>query len=148
MRETTPIGRHSAEMDGDLLILRMRGTVTLSETKRCLEHVEQCMAVHGRAFVLIDHSEVGEAGLEVRRELAAWARTNRLAGIAICGGSLGMRAVSGLLVRGIALLYSRPDLIERVTFVRTEAEARTFLAQRRAAADREAARAVDRGAAL
>lgn len=135
------IGRHSvhAEGDGDTVILRMRGKVALAELQACLRFIERCCDEKGLVFVLVDHSEVGETGPEVRRELATWARTRRCSGIAVCGASLGMRVVSGLLVRGIARIYDRPDLIERVGFFRTEAEARAFLAEVRARAAKQAA---------
>jgi hypothetical protein len=135
------IGRHSALADGDTVTLRMRGKVALAELQACLRFIERCFEAHGLVFVLVDHSEVGETGPEVRRELAAWARTRRCSGIAVCGASLGLRVVSGLLVRGIARIYDRPDLVERVAFVRTEAEARAFLAERKARARAQAASA-------
>jgi hypothetical protein len=137
--QVVQIGRHSAAADGDLVTLRMRGRLSVEELRRSLRVVEQSLEEQGRVFVLVDHSEIGETGPEIRRELAEWARARRLSGIAVCGASLGLRAVSGLLVRGIALLYDRPDLIERVAFVRTEAEARAFLAERRARLDARAA---------
>lgn len=122
-----------------MVTLRMRGKVALSELQASLRVIERCFEVHGLVFVLVDHSEVGETGPEVRRELATWARTRRCSGIAVCGASLGLRVVSGLLVRGIARIYDRPDLIDRVGFFRTEAEARAFLAERRARATSQAA---------
>lgn len=135
MQPSSLIGQHGVEIDGDVVTLRMRGPVSLEETERCLATVEQLMAERGRAFLLIDHRQVGPSGPEVRRCMAEWARGHRIPGIAILGASLPMRTVSVLLIRGIALLYSRPDLIERVTFVRSEAEARAFFTERRARLD-------------
>ena len=135
MQASSLIGQHGVEIDGDFVTLRMRGPVSLAETERCLGTVEQVMVERGRAFLLIDHRQVGPSGPEVRRCMAEWARGHKIDGIAIVGASLPMRTVSVLLIRGIALLYSRPDLIERVAFARSEAEARAFLAERRARLD-------------
>jgi hypothetical protein len=135
MVSSSLIGQHGVEIDGELVTLRMRGPVSLEETERCLATVEQVMAERGRAFLIIDHRQVGPSGPEVRRCMAEWARGHSVSGIAIFGASLPMRTVSVLLIRGIALLYSRPDLIERVALVRSEAEARAFIAERRARLD-------------
>lgn len=133
------IGRHSALAEGDTVTLRIRGKVALAELQACLRFIERCFQAQGLGFVLVDHSEAGETGPEVRRELATWARMRRCSGIAVCGASFGLRVVSGLLVRGIARIYDRPDLIDRVGFFRTEAEARAFLAERKAHAQSSSA---------
>lgn len=122
------LGLHVVSRERDLHLIRLRGALGQDEAEAFHEGVARTIARYGSAYVLVDSSEAGSIAPQTRRWIAEWNKAHPVGGVAIFGSSLVVRTVLTLVLNAIALL--RSQAVPSV-FVKTEAEARTWLASLR-----------------
>lgn len=122
------IGSHKLAVEDDIVVLTQIGDHTQAEVVQVTAVMAAVLAEKGSVFFLHDLTHAAKTEPEARRYIAEWTKQNRLAGIAIFGGSLAARAVASLALAAIRLFrgYSIPTV-----FVATEAEARVWIATQR-----------------
>jgi len=96
----------------------------LSEQSRRFTVGQPCV------FLIVDMSKVGKISAEARQKSAKGSKDLNLRGVAVIGASTPMRIIAGLVTRAIDLMNRNTDNPTR--FFETEAEARAWIATRRA----------------
>ena len=122
------VGKHPVQIEADVLVCTVRGEYTVEEIQEYLHLAQQITAEHGHCFLMSDISKMPTAPPETRRWAADWLRSHSIAGAAMFGNSLPARTLLFLLVRAVALT-SGSTL--PMVFVKTEHEARAWIAARR-----------------
>lgn len=130
MRAQYEMGPNTVYVDDDLVHSVNRGAVTLEMARQYLEVVAATLDRHGRAFLLTDASAGFPVSTEARKHIAEWPRMNEIGASAVFGNGIATRAMLTLITRAIALFGRRS---QDVRFFATEAEARAFLDEKRAA---------------
>ena len=82
-------------------------------------------------FILLDFSELEGFDPQVRKRAAAMLKDLPLRGTAVFGASLRARLAAKLIITASNLFRQQPDL-NPMNFVKTEDEARAWIAERRA----------------
>lgn len=123
MGEQHVIGRHLVVADGDVVSVYWDGPANLEEVSAIQRIYEQRLIVHPRLFSVFQVARAHPPSLEVRKHMAKWRRTHRVAGSAIVGASLPIRAIATLYLRATSLLGLKTW---PVRFVDSEAEAQAF----------------------
>lgn len=96
----------------------------LSEQSRRFTVGQPCV------FLLVDMSRVGKVSAAARQQSAKGSKDLNLRGIAVIGASTPLRLLAGVVARAIDVLNRNTDNPTR--FFETEAEARSWIAARRA----------------
>jgi hypothetical protein len=122
------LGTHTLTQDGEQLRLWFHGPLTLPQAQQLRARIEELTRV-GRCFMLVDMSELTTMEPDARRFLSDWGRASdmHISGAALFGTSFAMRAMTTLILSAIRVLGQREI---HVVFVRDEAEARAWLAER------------------
>ncbi len=128
MAKTIEIGKHTASIEGDLLLFRLVDTLTLDELKTYITIAEQLITEHGRCFIIDDITELHHASPEVRRLIINWLASHACPGVALFGGSLSARTIA-LLVLGAMKMLGKQTF--PIVFVKEEKEARDWIAAQR-----------------
>lgn len=122
-------GQHEFNAEGDILFCRLRGDFTVEDVIPMLKLAEEVEAKYGYYLTIADIRELGHVHPAVRQHGAQWARSHNPAACACYGGSLLARAIVTLTMRAITLVRRQPS---PVVFFSTEADARSWLTERRA----------------
>lgn len=128
------IGKHIGHIEDDILFLELGGDLTPEEARTYLQLAEGLVERYGCFYIVDNIANFGAAPPEVRRMVADWLAKHSCAGAALVGGSITARTVA-LLVLGIMRMLGKQSF--PVEFVKTEQDARAWIAarrQRRAAA--------------
>lgn len=125
LQPPTQVGLHTITRERDLNIIKLRGPLSIDEAKVYHAMVEGSLQRYGSAYVMVDSTDGVSLAPATRRWIAEWNQQHRVNGVAIYGGGVVMRTLLTLLLNAISLLRS-----QRVpsVFVKTEADARTWLA--------------------
>lgn len=123
------IGRHRVVAAGDVVSVYWDGPASLDELSAIQRVYEKRMTVHPRLFSVFQVNRAHPPPPEVRRQMAHWRRTHKVAGSAIVGASLPIRAIATLYLRAAALLGLKTW---PVRFVDSEAAAQAFFDELRA----------------
>lgn len=122
------IGGHEVVQDGELLTLTFHGPLTLAQVTEVRARVDELLRV-GRCFVLADMTALTTIEAAARRYIGEWGRSTEvhLNGAAIVGTSFAVRVMMTLMLNAIRVLarHQVPTV-----FVRDEAEARAWIAER------------------
>lgn len=131
---TTPatIGRHDLQRQGDVLVLHVRGPLTMPDLQKLREALVVVMAETGRSFLIADLSKATIIDSDARRYMAEWSKqhTDWVAGTAVYGVNFAMRAVLTLTLNAIKLLGTQQ--VELVV-LKDEADAVRWVDARRLA---------------
>src|SRR3954464_10818080 len=100
---THQVGTHTVQIEGEVLVSRIRGTFTVADAAAYFVLVDRVLAEHGRYFMLMDMSQADAVPAETRRLAAAYGRLPPAGGMAIWGSSVAIRTVFTLVARGVAL---------------------------------------------
>ncbi|EYF00441.1 Hypothetical protein CAP_0810 [Chondromyces apiculatus DSM 436] len=119
----------------DLICVRAHGNVTLAEMRDALAYQRAVGERQGRVFLLADMSALGTIDPRARQDVGI-IRSIPYRGIAVHGASFQAKIVIKMLM--VALRVFAPGADPHLHFFSTEAEARRWIAERRAALDREA----------
>jgi hypothetical protein len=118
------IGPHSIEIEGDCMLVRMRGSFTLPHMKAFCEAADRIIAEHGYLFTISDFSAGADFPADSRRYASQWQNTVKVRGSAVFGASFGMTVIMRMFSRATALLhkYDTPLLVAK-----SENEARAWV---------------------
>ncbi|WP_156337983.1 hypothetical protein [Chondromyces crocatus] len=114
----------------DILVTALIGDLDAADTARIAAEARRIAAARSWALLLCDISRIGTLTSEARRTAVDGFRAVPIRGIAFYGGSRNSRSQSTLMANAMSLLSSRRDE-SPIRFFMTEAEARTWLGQRR-----------------
>lgn len=128
MREPRPFGKHELYLESDLVISRVKGVVTLADVQQLLVSFEEVLARHGHALLLADNAQFTSIDADARRLGARWAAGKPVLAMATYNAGFAARALLTLIMKGINLVSPRPLPF---AFVKTESEARAWLAEQR-----------------
>jgi len=118
-----------ATVDGDLIVVRVRGEYSLAVERYVQALREPVIARYGYRFTLIDATHVSTIPPDARRAMIAWNRQHRGDGaVAIVGASFMVSTLTNMVLIAIRSLMRR-ELDFR--FFDSEAEARAWLEGRR-----------------
>lgn len=125
---TMEIGAHALVQDGEVVSLTLRGPLLDAHVEQLRARVLEILHV-GRCFIVADMRGLTTIDPAARRAFGDWGRTGDLhiTGAAVFGSSFAMRVMSTLLLNAVRML-GRREL--QVVFVRDEAEARAWVAER------------------
>ena len=125
------VGRHVFEIEEDLVHIHWIGPSPLAEVQQAYPYIEEVHARLGRCLVLMDMRQSHVPDAETRQWLADWwTRHDRETIPLACHGlHVMMQTAINLMLRAAVLLGRRPP---SVLYVSTEAEARAWLASKRA----------------
>jgi len=123
-----PIGKHTARVEGDTLLLKLVGEFTLEEFERYASLADKISAEHGYLFVIDDLASLGGMAPVARRRAADWLGKSNCRGAALCGTSQTSRALTGLVLGAVRMLGWR---VPPIAFCKTEQEARDWVAAQR-----------------
>lgn len=113
----------------DLVHVVTQGEITGAESAAVCELLLKISQEHGRVYEIIDARSGGGMSAEARRQNAEWHRQHAInIDVVVFGASLLMRTVFALLTNAFRLI-SRTRM--QLHMVATEAEARTWIEQRR-----------------
>lgn len=132
MREQYVIGKHLVVTDEDVVTVRWAGPVNLDQMRAIQRIYEERLLLHPRLYSVFQVTRAHTPPPEVRRQMAAWRQTHKVAGSAVVGASRVIRSIAMLYLRATMLLGLKTW---PVCFVESEAEAHEFFAELRRAAD-------------
>ncbi|MDI3291444.1 hypothetical protein [Polyangium sp. 15x6] len=115
--------------EGDLLVVWLRGDYD-TQVERYMQALRGDLERrHGYRLILIHVEQAGTITTEARRDMVAWNRERRAPGaVAILGASFTARTLAKMVLTAGRLLTKRRVDFD---FFESEAEARTWLAERR-----------------
>lgn len=122
------IGEHTARIDGDILYLQLIGDISAAEIQKYVGLADQLTAEHGAFYIIDDMARFGSAAPEVRKKVASWMSKSACRGAAIYGASLTARTMTTLIIGAMKMMGSH---FFPVSFVKTEQEARDWVAAQR-----------------
>jgi hypothetical protein len=128
------IGQHEIGFESGTLSVRYHGPVVGSEMTELLELIDSTVAGCGPICILVDSNDTPGPDLSARRALSTHGFRNVTAMARFQRGASGSSALTFLL-QNAARLLGRPTT--RTAVFETEAEARAWLAQMRAAEARD-----------
>lgn len=128
MRELRPFGPHELYIEGDLVLSIVKGMVTLADVRQLLACMEEVISRYGYFMLLADNARFVGIDADARRHSALWTADKRILGMATYNASFTARTLLSLIMKGINLLNPNPL---QFTFVKSEAEARAWLAEQR-----------------
>ncbi len=131
MREQYVIGKHVVVTDEDVVQVKWDGPVKLDEMSAIQRIYEARLLLHPRLYSVFHVTRAHTPPPEVRRQMAKWRQTHKVAGSAVVGASLPIRSIATLYLRATTLLGLKTW---PVRFVESEAEAHEFFAELRRAA--------------
>lgn len=126
MARPTASGLHEFSYEGDLLLVRFRGTITQEAVEALRDAVNAVTDENPRSYLLADLHECTGIDPEARRFMAIWSRDpdRGLVGTAVYGTGFMLRTLVTLTIKAIKLLgKSRTELL----FFKDEAEARAWV---------------------
>jgi hypothetical protein len=126
------VGRHTVEIEGDILIVRLVGDFSLDDLKAYYQ-IAGDMKVGGPIYNIADLRQAGSISAEARRYAVVTGHERRFGITVAFGLNPVMRVTLVLLVRAARLLQPRHGNVE-LEFVENEAAARALIASRRQAA--------------
>jgi hypothetical protein len=132
--DSATIGRHTTFFEPpDILFMRLSGPVSEEEAKE----IDRChlawAAGHPRVFFLLDLSGLESIDPEGRKDASRTVRELPLAGVAIYGAPMKARVLAKLVFTAMNLFKSNAADRFPIEFVKSEAEARTWIEERRRA---------------
>lgn len=129
------IGNHSIRFEGDLMVVILRGDLTLADAEVYIQLVAAHSQRFGYALLLTDVSQATRMSSQVRthfvrrvREIAARNGGVLPSARASFGASLLARAISTMAYAAMQLVLGRGQVYK---VMETEAEARTWIAEQR-----------------
>jgi hypothetical protein len=125
------IGSHELSREGQLIIIRYHGAVSLEEIREMSASAEQAMQSEGALFILNDMRRAGIPTVDARRYMQQWMERHPTCTFAHFGVSSPVRAMLFLIARAMTLLGKRPPAY---TIFPSETEARAWISDRSRAA--------------
>ncbi|AUX47281.1 uncharacterized protein SOCE26_087990 [Sorangium cellulosum] len=131
------IGEHTVGVgeDDDTLALNLRGDVAPEQVQQFFDFMESWSAGRGYVLVTGDVSQLGTISAEARKLVSRHARRVPIRGVVYYGASFAAKLISTLVVSGYSFVTGADISLH---FVDDAAEARVWLAKRRAQLQAEA----------
>lgn len=121
------IGRHSVQIDEDILYMAYRGSLSLKEMDELITMLEQAFEKRPY-YAILDYSEMESVEAAARKRISEWTAGRGFSGAAIYGASLTMRAVTALVQSAIRVLGKK---YIPVVFVKNLTQAQSCIAEMR-----------------
>jgi len=121
------VGQHHIDIEGDKVVCRYQGALSLSEVEAVHKIIEAALQKHGHCYQLIDMKQLETPDYQVRRWISQWAQRHTLEAVLCFNATSGLHVITGLLTR--AIYFLRKDKRPTVLFLRTEEEARAIAAE-------------------
>jgi hypothetical protein len=132
--ENGPIGRHTTYFEPpDILYMKLSGPVSEEEAKEIDRRHLAWSKDHPRVFFLLDLSQLESIDPEGRKDASRTVRELPLAGVAIYGAPIKARVLAKLVFTAMNLFKANAADRFPIEFVKSEAEARAWIAERRRA---------------
>lgn len=125
--EEHQIGAHRIDVEGDMVICRYRGAISMEEIRLVHDVIEDVLKTQGHCYQLLDLHTVKTLEPPVRRWISQWAQTHTLEAVLGFDASSLMFVLVGLMTRAIYSL--RKDKRPTVLILNSEAEARATVAE-------------------
>ena len=126
------IGRHATYFEHpDVIFMRLAGPVSEAEANEIIVYHRTWGEQSPRVFYLLDLSELESIDPEGRKEASRTVRMLPLAGVAAYGAPVKARVLAKLVFTAMNLFKARTDSGFPIEFVDTEAEARSWIDERR-----------------
>ena len=123
------IGPHVIRAEEDVIFYAIHGPISLDDMRALVELGEAISARSGQYWLVADVRHMTTVHPDARRFAARNPRLSLFRGAAITGGSVVSRALILLIARAMSLLGSSHV---QISFVATEAEARSWVAAKKA----------------
>jgi hypothetical protein len=123
------LGAHRARQVGDVVEVAFHGALHRADAEVLHDRLAQVCRERGSAFLLGDMAGMSTIEAGARRFMAEWNRTHVISGVALYGANFATRTIATLAIKAIEMMSSNRT---EVAFVRDEAEARRWIAARRA----------------
>ena len=117
-------GAHSAEVEGDLVLLRLVGDLNEAEAVQIMAAAAAVQDIYGYHLGLSDLRSSGRLLPEARRYIGEWTKRHSLGVNASFGGSVVAFAIATLIHRAASMIRGQES---KFGFFKTEAEARAWL---------------------
>jgi hypothetical protein len=103
-----PLGTHRIQIDGDTLVLVVRGTMTFDDMRRLLDHFAPIKREHGALFILYDGRQCTGMDLAARK-LGSYGRPgDGEANLRVAFGlPFTVRVLLNMLLRAQKILFNR-----------------------------------------
>ena len=118
--EEHQIGAHRIDVEGDMVICRYRGAISMEEIKLVHDVIEDVLKTQGHCYQLLDLHTVKTLEPPVRRWISQWAQTHTLEAVLGFDASSLMFVLVGLMTRAIYSL--RKDKRPTVLILKSEAQ--------------------------
>ncbi len=130
--DSSSIGRHTTYFEApDILFMRLVGPVSEAEAKE-LDRLHLLWAApHQRVFFLLDLSGLDSIDPEGRKDAGRTVRELPLAGVAVYGAPMKAKVLAKLVFTAMNLFKANAADRFPIEFLKTEAEARAWIEQRR-----------------
>lgn len=124
------VGDHGVRIDGDLIILSIKGVVTLDDMVEFMRLQVQVKRERGSVFVLYDSRQNTGLDPAARKYATDHADVDsRVSAAASFGAPFGMRVLVNMLNRALVMLHRDGTMVQLFD---TEAQARQYLEAERA----------------
>lgn len=117
-------GAHSAEVEGDLVLLRLVGDLNEAEAVQVMAAAAAVQDIYGYHLGLSDLRSFGRVLPDARRYIGEWTKRHSLGVNASFGGSVVAFAIATLIHRAASMIRGQESSFG---FFKTEAEARAWL---------------------
>jgi hypothetical protein len=126
------VGRHATYFEQpDIIYMRLAGPVSEQEAAEINVFHRAWGEVHQRVFYLLDLSQLESIEPEGRKEASRTVRQLPLAGVAAYGAPVKARVLAKLVFTAMNLFKGNTADRFPIEFVKTEAEARAWIEERR-----------------
>lgn len=123
------VGKHSAEINGDIIYVMNNGEWDAADTQEWMKLVAEVRAEHGMAFLINDISAGITMAPEARRIIAAWPRAQQPVASVFTGTNWVTRGLMLLINRAVAIVQGVPP---SMYFAASVEEARQIIERERA----------------
>lgn len=123
---------HSVEVEADLVLIRIVGSLSVADSQHIYQHCDRSLAERGYCLALFDLRRAAVPSRESRKWISHWFRQRdvRRVGVATFGTSLIVRTVNRMFDSSVSLLSGQPAPTRHCS---NEGEARAWLDMRRIA---------------
>jgi hypothetical protein len=129
--EQHEIGSHRIRIEGDVILSRWSGVLSLQELNQFFALLESFITRVAHPFLLVDNTRISPGEPAVRKRIFEWSRTHRVSGGIVVFDANPATRVIGLLVLNAIGLFKGSEFSKRVVIVPDEAAAHAWIDRRR-----------------
>ena len=128
MYEIFTVQSHRFAVEDDVLFIVYVGVFEIAHTEQMIATAERIFQKHHRVFLLSDVTRSAALPAESRKRFVQWYSQDGFSALANFGADLTTRTVGTLALNAVRVLHRKHIPF---TFVKTESEARSFIAAQR-----------------